>query len=693
MFLSELVAYAIKKYNLIEDKKIEELFGFSVLTDSKSKLWIAVMLRKYDAKSRKELEFCDIKCGSDNIFDNMASYIDKPFGMKGEDWIGVKFDDTTDRAVIFELFDKAVIYNNQKGSTISLKTHTDVSSAKYDETAIRYEPDTYELQEEYIETPIIFNRNMEKSKNYSKYQKNTSNIKINTNKAISKAQDNTIIIHQNTANKKIASKYNDTVINFKDYAVDSERFIPNKIKQMMKLYRYGDHSFNQKVKNFYKQGKFMEDYEDDFSWNGEFHQYFPTYNDMNIRQLRGYFSWRSQVRKGNYEKIPTSFAYLYLYELINRIGVSSYEESLSKMREFEIKFIESGIGDKRIQRDLRQWMLGIIVLQGIEPKIAKKYLSSEIIEKDESTLALLSPQNHSDEEIFNALLAHYGNRLSTSAVIKKHGNYGIHLFAQVWRVTFEEYSEIGENLFEKCFGHRSTYRWYPFSNAIYMEYINPRWTSYELNECRKYIFKHASWHENSYHKMNFNRAIFCGLIHEADRKLRLYLKTGHPLTAKSDERWASAHVDKVIEIDRKEKLEKSKPKITISFDSLDKIRQDALITMDSLLSEEEKDIIEEVKEVDITVDDKPKREIFENKCSIALEETEFQIISLLLNDKPVDDIIAKKMSLPEVLADKINEVFFEEIGDNVVECDLGKITLIEDYRQDVERIIKGAINE
>ena len=693
MFLSELVAYATEKYDIIEDKMIEELFGFSALTDSKSKLWIAVMLRKYDAKSKKELEFCDIKCGSDNIFDNMAPYIDKPFGMKGEDWLGVKFDDTTDRAVIFELFDKAVIYNNQKGSTISLKTQTDVSSSKYDETAIRYEPDTYELQEEYIETPIIFNRNMEKSKNYSKYQKNTSNIKINTNKAISKARDNTIIINQNTANKKIASKYNDTVINFKDYAIDSERFIPNKIKQMMKLYRYGDHSFNQKVKNFYKQGKFMEDYEDDFSWNGEFHQYFPTYNDMNIRQLRGYFSWRSQVRKGNYEKIPTSFAYLYLYELINRIGVSSYEEALSKMREFEIKFIESGIGDKRIQRDLRQWMLGIIVLQGIDPKIAKKYLSSEIIEKDESTLALLSPQNHSDEEIFNALCAHYGNRLSTSAVIKKHGSYGVHLFAQVWRLTFEEYSEIGENLFEKCFGHRSTYRWYPFFNAIYMEYINPKWTSYELNECRKYIFKNVSWHESSYHKMNFNRAIFCGLIHEADRKLRLYLKTGHPLTAKTDERWASAHVDKVIKIDQKEKLEKSKPKITISFDSLEKIRRDALITMDSLLSDEERDIIEEVNEVDIAVDYKLETEVFENKYNIALEETEFQIISLLLNNKPVDDIIAKNMSLPEVLADKINKLFFEEIGDNVVECDLGKITLIEDYRQDVERIIKGAINE
>jgi hypothetical protein len=115
--------------------------------------------------------------------------------------------------------------------------------------------------------------------------------------------------------------------------------------------------------------------------------------------------------------------------------------------------------------------------------------------------------------------------------------------------------------------------------------------------------------------------------------------------------------------------------------------------MDSLLSEEERDIIEEVKKVDMAMDYKLETEVFENKYNIALEETELQIISLLLNDKSVDDIIAKNLSLPEVLADKINEVFFEEIGDNVVECDLGKITLIEDYRKDVERIIKGAINE
>ena len=76
-----------------------------------------------------------------------------------------------------------------------------------------------------------------------------------------------------------------------------------------------------------------------------------------------------------------------------------------------------------------------------------------------------------------------------------------------------------------------------------------------------------------------------------------------------------------------------------------------------------------------------------------MREKDIEILSLLLSDKSIDDIISTNMILPEVLADEINEIFFDEIGDNVVECDLGKITLIEDYRQDVERLIKGVINE
>ena len=37
-----------------------------------------------------------------------------------------------------------------------------------------------------------------------------------------------------------------------------------------------------------------------------------------------------------------------------------------------------------------------------------------------------------------------------------------------------------------------------------------------------------------------------------------------------------------------------------------------------------------------------------------------------------------------VLVDGINEAFYDEIGDSVLEEDDGKVNLIEDYREDVE---------
>lgn len=71
--------------------------------------------------------------------------------------------------------------------------------------------------------------------------------------------------------------------------------MPEKIRKIIKLYRYGDSSFRQKCRNFYVQAKFMEDYEDDAPWNGEFHRYFTTYHDLSVKQLRGYFTWRMKV--------------------------------------------------------------------------------------------------------------------------------------------------------------------------------------------------------------------------------------------------------------------------------------------------------------------------------------------------------------------------------------------------------------
>ncbi len=55
------------------------------------------------------------------------------------------------------------------------------------------------------------------------------------------------------------------------------------------------------------------------------------------------------------------------------------------------------------------------------------------------------------------------------------------------------------------------------------------------------------------------------------------------------------------------------------------------------------------------------------------------------------DWLAEQRRMPTVEADAINEALFDEIGDSALECDGDEISLVEDYREDVLRILGGKI--
>ena len=48
--------------------------------------------------------------------------------------------------------------------------------------------------------------------------------------------------------------------------------------------------------------------------------------------------------------------------------------------------------------------------------------------------------------------------------------------------------------------------------------------------------------------------------------------------------------------------------------------------------------------------------------------------------------------MPSIAADTVNEALFDEIGDNVLECDGDTLTLVEDYRDDVLDLLGGKTN-
>ena len=507
----------------------------------------------------------------------------------------------------------------------------------------------------------------------------------------------------------------------------AKQHVPEQIRRMKNLYQYRSGSFRQICKNFYVQGKFMENYEDNAPWDGVVSTcYWPTYHNLSLAQLRGYFTWRTELRKGNYRKHCETFVSMYLYELLNGIGTKSVEDSLHKMEEFEKGYIDAGLSDRYLRGRLHRWMLELAVLNGLAPDIACKYADSDMLEKDAAVEILRYPEKFSAQEVFNALCVFGGKKTAESKLVQEHGTEAINFFAAVWCLASAQYRKDGEPLFQLCFGIPSAREWRPLESTFYYDnYSNSKKrksVTYKLNPSRTYLFKRDRWYEVAHQNYDIDRKIIVNLLQETDRRLRLYLKTGHPLKERKEAAWAVPYIEAVIEADRKAKLEAARPKVSIDFSGLDKIRKDALETQDNLLTEEEtvgspefnavnKAVRKSAASKKRTKEDSAARKntaavlpvaapphlaseqseaavlAAPSNTSVPLDDMQMQLLRMLLRGEPVQELIAAQHGMPSVIADAINEALFDFIGDTVVECDGKTITLVEDYRDNIIGIL------
>ena len=626
MDLAGLTAYAREKYHISEQHKWADFPGFSVLADPATGKWAALLMRQWDSEAGEQIERCDIKCGRSCLEEYRVPWLSGPFRMHGQKWVGIRFDEGTDPEIVCGLLDRAL--GNQDGlsgeSPGKESSGMERSGSGYLYVLGRdFEPWKKRLSQSgtsradsrentaaanivssadgkqgrvpvregistpyYVETPLP---EAGTSPAYSdkKYYQDSLIPGFNGNGF--PAREDEIL-----STKPPGSK-----------PVRDDEILPEKIRGMKRLYKYGDGTFRERSMNFYIQGKYMEDYEDDVPWHGDFRRYFPTYHDLRNDQLRGYFTWRTDIRRGIFKKVPDSVVYIYIYELLNVIGASSPEESLQKLKEFEEGYLGpertgsegSGAGaagpasekegENAIRQNLHKWMLEFAVLHGVDPETACRYADPEMIQRDHALEVLRDPRHFEDREVFDALCLFAGSKITSSPVIKKTEE-GIPLFAKAWRYACSHFNENGRELFNHCFGDLKTKVWFPLENVMYGARRPAEPVSYILNPCRKYTFDGRFWKESSYLKILFDKKRLTGLLHETDRQLRLYLKAGGRLKEMSDEAWAAPYVQAVIEADRAAKIEAAKPKVHIRFSDLDQIRRDALATRDSLLTEEER---------------------------------------------------------------------------------------------------------
>ena len=82
---------------------------------------------------------------------------------------------------------------------------------------------------------------------------------------------------------------------------------------------------------FIKQASALADFSDEYENSVPYHHYSPDYNSMTDAQLRSYFSWRTRTRRGIVEETSDSYVRVYLYEIINNIGVDSPTDGIEKL--------------------------------------------------------------------------------------------------------------------------------------------------------------------------------------------------------------------------------------------------------------------------------------------------------------------------------------------------------------------------
>jgi hypothetical protein len=108
--------------------------------------------------------------------------------------------------------------------------------------------------------------------------------------------------------------------------------IAEKIQEMRKLESsYSGGRLVNPEKVLVKQGLFMEDVEDDFGSTTFCAVQYPVYGTLSQSQLRTYFSWRTDVRRGVYRDTDKPYIVLYCYELLNKIGAKSAYDAFKKL--------------------------------------------------------------------------------------------------------------------------------------------------------------------------------------------------------------------------------------------------------------------------------------------------------------------------------------------------------------------------
>ncbi len=456
---------------------------------------------------------------------------------------------------------------------------------------------------------------------------------------------------------------------------------PEKIKAMKAMAYTPEAYWKTSAWLFYKQGKFMEDFEDVYEYNEDFVRYYPAYRDFTIEQLRGFFSWRSKVRRGQFPDTPLPYVYLLAYEIINGIGVKKPEDGI-----FMLKNLSDHYGTRfpGVKKYLGKWMLHYAVYNELPAEMAE----SEENDNDSALITLLHWEDKADNELFPALVRLSSYAIEESGFYMQYPEDFREAACRCWRMLAEIYRSKRKNsLFVNWFGKPRESQVVLFDSAIFYNRKTDCDRKYIINEINEYERRNGQWFCCKFQE-NRGRSIKLGAFMKAlDGAMRKNYNYKYKLKVGEIAKVQLEIIRSVLETIRQEKEKEKVKKIEIDVSLLSGIRRSSDITRDKLIVDEEE--LAEIYQQEEPVQEQAEQ-LPEPENSTPLDRNELMFLRSLLNGE--DSRCAAKNAgiLPSILADSINEKLFDIFGDTVIAFNGDDPELIGDYIDELNEMLKGA---
>lgn len=467
---------------------------------------------------------------------------------------------------------------------------------------------------------------------------------------------------------------------------------------------------------FCRQARLAADYEDSFPFEG-FHpyRYLPTYKDLGNRELRGYFTWRTEWRRGTALDAPATYVTILAFELINGVGAEPGAGVLSSLHRLERRCAEQdarGIGPS-VTMDLRRWERDYAICMGLDVRQAvpeserlfgagvetlramerAELLSRGLLEKKPGE-EVAAP---SDDEVLVAM----GN-VSTMDVFRSP-------FVRAHRESVAAVaSAVARRMAVHCNRRRKTgwvdglvgYRTsWPFTPLAGVP-LDHGWEGPErtIRICPGQVvsFRFGRWTERLAYSTTERSRDLARLLRAIDRQMRIDWEFGHPLKEQKLPRYLEKMVVEESHAQHEREAEAERRRFKVDLSKLGGIRSAAAVTREALLVDEERegyvpgDAAVEPKEAPETPRavavaapaPTPADEPTSKAASpdLGLTDQESALLTALLDHREAEVPAGTSV---DMLVDSINDKLFDLVGDTVLEFGDAGPAIVEDYEQDL----------